>query len=284
MLVLTTEDRQFWDENGYVVVPSAVPTPYLKATIAAIAGFLCVDPDHPETWYADPPRRLGFVEQYHHQAFWNNRQHPRVYGAFADLWGTDKLWVSFDRANMTPPKRLDRPHGFHEPLIHWDFDASLHPDRFSVQGVLYLTDTDEDQGGFQCVPGFHRRFSDWVKTQPSDRNPGQPDMAGLTLRKVSGKAGDLLIWHSLLPHGNSENMSERPRWSQYILMSPAEEDNEALREERIRLWRERLTPQGFPGEPRGWERQNAGPADLTPLGRRLLGLDRWGGPCTPAPA
>ena len=276
MPVLTTEDRQFWDENGYVVVPSAVPDTYLQATITAIAWFLDIKPADPETWYSDPPRRLGFVEQYHHQAFWNNRQHERVYEAFAELWGTEKLWVSFDRANMTPPERPDRPHGFHEPLIHWDLDASLHPDRFSVQGVLYLTDTDTKQGGFQCVPGFHRHFPDWVKTQPPDRNPGQPDLTGLTLRKVPGKAGDLLIWHSLLPHGNSENTTDRPRWSQYILMAPEKETNDALRQERIQMWRERLTPPGFPGDPRGRERQNAGPADLTPLGRRLLGLDRWG--------
>lgn len=274
--MLNAKDHAFWEENGYVVIPEAVPPENLKAAITAIGAFLGLDPDDPETWHADPPRRLGFAEMYHHQALWDNRQHPRVYQAFAELWGAEKLWVSFDRANMTPPERAGRPHGFHESLIHWDFDASLHPDRLSMQGVLYLTDTEENQGGFQCVPGFHRQFHEWVRTQPPDRNPGQPDMDGLTLRNVSGKAGDLVIWHSLLPHGNSRNTADRPRWSQYILMSPAEEDNEPLRQERIRLWRERLTPPGFPGDPRRWEQTHCPPAALTPLGKRLLGLERWG--------
>jgi ectoine hydroxylase-related dioxygenase (phytanoyl-CoA dioxygenase family) len=274
MSVLNDGDRRFWEENGYVVVHDAVPRENLDAVIQTIAEFLEIDPDDPETWYRGRPRRLGFVEIYHHQALWNNRQHPRVHEAFTEIWGTEKLWVSFDRANMTPPERPDTTT-FNEPLIHWDFDASLHPDRFFVQGVLYLTDTDEHQGGFQCVPGFHRQFHEWVKTQPADRNPHRPDMTELTLRQVPGKAGDLVIWHSLLPHGNSHNTSDRPRWSQYILMHPAREDDEALRQERLRLWRERLTPPGFPGDPRQQERLSGQPARLTALGKKLLGLERW---------
>lgn len=274
--VLSEKDRQFWDENGYVIVPNAVPQENLDATIQAIADFLELDPEDPSTWYPDNPRRLGFVEMYHHQAFWNNRQYPRIHQAFSELWGTERLWVSFDRANMAPPEHPDKPTGFNEPLIHWDFDASLYPDRLMMQGVLYLTDTDEYQGGFQCVPGFHRQFHEWVKTQPADRNPELPDMTGLTVKKIAGKAGDLVIWNSLLPHGNSLNKSKTlPRWSQYILMTPADEENEALCQERIQIWQERLTPSNLPGDPCGLERKHGQTAELTPLGRKLLGIDRW---------
>jgi hypothetical protein len=31
---------------------------------------------------------------------------------------------------------------------------------------------------------------------------------------------------------------------------------------------------GFPGDPRGWEQTKYGTAELSPLGRKLLGLDR----------
>ena len=79
-------------------------------------------------------------------------------------------------------------------MIHWDTDTSKQPVSFGVQGVLYLTDTSEEQGGFQCVPGFQRIFDEWVQTQPEDRNPRRPDLEGLEVKSIAGKAGDLVIW------------------------------------------------------------------------------------------
>jgi hypothetical protein len=59
-------------------------------------------------WYRPPATRNGFVELYHHQAFWNNRMHPRVYKAFAQLWNQEKLWVSLDRGCMKVRKTKKR--------------------------------------------------------------------------------------------------------------------------------------------------------------------------------
>ena len=60
-------------------------------------------------------------------------------------------------------------------------------------------------------------------------------------------------------------------------MFPAEEDNEAMRQERISLWRERKSPErrAFPGDPRRWEVERSETAALTPLGEKLLGLKDW---------
>jgi hypothetical protein len=285
MSVLSAEDKSFFDENGYVIVHDAVPPENLTAMVDAIWAFLGADPDDPDTWYRIQPREkepdkkgpislAGMVEIYQHQAIWNNRQHPRVHGAFADIWGTEELWVSLDRANMKPPVRADHPEWNHEGFIHWDADTSKLPVPFGVQGVLYLTDTGENQGGFQCVPGFPKRFDEWVRTQPADRNPSRPDLTGLDVKSIPGKAGDLLIWHRLLPHGNGHNTSDRPRLAQYITMSPAGRRPEGA-EERISAWRERRPTPRWPGDPRGWEHRTQPVATLTPLGRKLLGLDPW---------
>jgi hypothetical protein len=91
-------------------------------------------------------------------------------------------------------------------------------------------------------------------------------------------AGDLLIFNSLQPHGIRPNKSgSKVRLAQYISMMPAEEENEPLRQWRIKSWKERNAPEGyaFPGDPRGWEKNKYGVAELSPLGRKLLGLDRW---------
>jgi hypothetical protein len=60
-------------------------------------------------------------------------------------------------------------------------------------------------------------------------------------------------------------------------MMPAEEDNEELRQWRISSWRERRAPEGyaFPGDPRGWEQTKYEAAELSELGKKLLGLERW---------
>ena len=285
MSLLTAQDWAFWQENGYLVIPNAVPQENLDALVDTIWHFLDIDPDNPEAWYKHKPYRrddlcspisaAGMVEIYQHQTLWDNRQCPRVYQAFAELLETAQLWVSLDRANMKPPDRADKPEWGHQGMIHWDIDTAQDPIPFGVQGVLYLTDTAEDQGGFQCVPGFHNAFAEWVKTQPSDRNPRQPDLTGLEVKSIAGKAGDLVIWHRLLAHGNGHNRADKPRLAQYITMSPAREDNEQTRQQRIQAWRERRPMPNWPGDLRDWEHQHQAPAQLTDLGKKLLGLELW---------
>ena len=282
MRVLTKADLAFWRENGYVIVRNAVPRENVDAVIDAIWEFMDMDRDDPETWYRPPQNengtlelnQAGMIELYHHQSLWDNRQNPRVYGAFSDIWQTEKLWVSIDRVNLNTPARADRDF---QGFVHWDLDTSIRPLPFRVQGVLALVDVTADQGGLQLVPGFHLEFEKWVQTQPADRNPRFPDITGFELNSVEMNATDLVIWHSLLPHGTGRNKTTRPRLAQYITMSPAKEDDETLRQERIASWRERAPRKGraFPGDPRRLEIERGTTASLTPLGEKLLGLKAW---------
>ena len=282
MHVLTQEDLDFWHTHGYVIVRQAVPQAYVDAVVNTIWESMEMDPQDPDSWYRAPHNengmmklsKAGMVELYHHQSLWDNRQHPRVYGAFVDIWETEKLWVSIDRVNLNPPARADWDF---QGFVHWDIDTSLRPLPVKVQGVLALVDVSAGEGGLQVVPGFHRQFEDWVKTQPADRDPRRPDISGFKLEALEMQAGDLVIWNSLLPHGTSRNNASRPRLAQYISMFPAREDNEALRQDRIRSWRER-TPRfssAFIGDPRRWEIEKGTTAELTPLGEKLLGLTTW---------
>ena len=282
MLVLTQDDLAFWNENGYVVVRNAVPRENVDAVVDVIWEFMDMDRDDPDTWYTSPQNEYGMlelnsagmVELYQHQSLWDNRQNPRVYGAFVDIWDTEKLWVTIDRVNLNAPARADADFpGF----VHWDVDTSLRPLPVNVQGVLALVDVKAGEGGLQVVPGFHRILEDWIKTQPADRDPRKPDISGYDLIGVEMNAGDLVIWNSLLPHGTSRNSSDKPRLAQYISMFPARPDDDALRQERISSWRERRPRVGpaFPGDPRRLEIEHGTTAKLTPLGEKILGLKDW---------
>ena len=280
--ILSEADWKFWIHNGYIVIKNAVP----KEQVERLANFLWEfeekDPNNIETWYAPARAEMkmkeltntGMVEVYNHQYLWDNRQIPKVHLAFADIWGTEKLWCTIDRANLNFPIRAGHEY---KGFIHWDYDPETKPQ--NVQGVLALADqTDENMGGFQCVPELYRTYDTWKLTQPESRDHFKPDITGFELVKVKMEAGDLLIFNSTQPHGIRTNTSNnKVRMAQYISMMPAEENNEELREWRITSWKDRKAPEGyaFPGDPRNWEQTKYTTAVLSTLGKKLLGLDKW---------
>ena len=282
--VLSEEDWKFWIENGYVVIKNAVPKEQANKTADFLWEFEEKKANDQSTWYAPPRAEMemkelagtGMVEVYNNQALWNNRQNQRVYDAFTDIWGTDKLWATIDRANLNFPIR---PGYEYKGFIHWDYDPETKPQ--NVQGVLALADqNDEDMGGFQCIPWLYRNYDSWKLGQPEDRDHFKPDVSDLTehIVKVKLNAGDLLIFNSCQPHGIRPNSSkDKVRIAQYISMMPAEEDNIELRDWRINSWDKRIAPSGyaFPGDPRNFEQIKYERAELNDLGKKLLGLKNW---------
>jgi hypothetical protein len=282
--VFTEEDWKFWLCNGYVVLREAVPREQALRTQDFLWEFEDKDKNDQSTWYTRERAEAGMkelvgtgmIEVYNHQYLWDNRMNERVYNAFVDIWGTEKLWVTIDRANLNFPIR---PGYEYKGFIHWDYDPETKPQ--NVQGVLALCDQeDPDMGGFQCIPELFRTYDSWKLTQPEDRDHFKPDITGFEdkIEKVKMRAGDLLIFNSSQPHGIRPNLSDnKVRAAQYISMMPAEEENEAMREWRINSWKNRVAPEGyaFPGDPRNYEQTRYGRAELSPLGERLLGLKKW---------
>jgi len=266
--------------DGYVIVPDVVPAANLQATIEDIWAHAGADPDRPETWYQDDViRPVGMVEMYQYQSMWNNRQNERVYDVFRAIHRTDQLWVSIDRVGLKPPVDPDHPEYDHKGMIHWDTDLTRYPDiPFHVQGVLALTDTEPDMGGFQCVPGTYQHLDEYLSTLTAEQIASRnPDYSAYPLVRPRLAAGDLLIWTSLLLHGNGHNVSKKPRLCQYISMNPARAQDDELRQRRIAAWQENTHPAGraFPGDRRGIEERSESPAELTDLGRKLLGVESW---------
>ena len=282
--VLTIDQWNFWIENGYIVIKNAVSREQAMKTAEFIWEFDDKDPNDPSTWYTEARAEMemkelagtGMVEVYNNQFLWDNRQTQRVYDSFVDIWGTEKLWTTIDRANLNFPIR---PGFEYKGFIHWDYDPDTKPQ--NVQGVLALADqTDHEMGGFQCIPWLYKNYDTWRLSQPEERNKFQPDISGLEdkIVKVSLEAGDLLIFNSTQPHGiRPNNSKDKVRIAQYISMMPAQEDDIDLVNWRINSWKNRIAPEGFafPGDPRNWEQENYGTAKLSKLGEKILGLEKW---------
>jgi len=223
--VLSPDDIGFWEQHGYVVVHEAISRDDCRAAEAAVWKFLNMDPNDPETWYA--PSDHGIMRQFfHHPTLRANRRSPRIHKAFSQIWGTADLWMTIDRISFNPPERGSWQ--FTGPNLHWDTTLAP-PVPFGVSGLIYLTDTDAEQGPFTCVPGFHRRIDRWVSELPPGADPRTQDLEALGAEPIAGRAGDLIIWHKALPHGSRPNSAKRPRIVQYLSMYPTKGERQAWR-------------------------------------------------------
>jgi len=217
--VLDGNDLRHWADQGYVILRAAISAEQAAAAAELLWRHLGATPGDPESWYRARSQRT-MVQLFQHDALEAARRSARVHKAFAQLWGSADLWSTTDRMGFNPPERAD--HRFAGSPLHWDVSL-VTPIPFATQGILYLTDTDADQGALTLVPGFHRRIETWLAELPPGTDPRQQDLSGET-RPVPAAAGDLIIWRQDLPHGGSPNRSLRPRLVQYVNMySPARE-------------------------------------------------------------
>lgn len=216
---LTPHELTFWDEHGYIVVHDAVDPANRDAAAAAIYEVLEASPANPDSWYG---RKFGvsiWVPLLRHPAFIANRRSSRLIKVFSQLWGREDLWATVDQGGFNPPERSDWT--FPGPHIHWDVTIAP-PHRFGVQGILYLIDTPAHQGAFSCIPGFHHRLNEWLCGLPVDTSPHEALKHEPGFVPIAGNAGDLVIWHHLLPHGSSPNRGHLPRVAQYIALRPTQ--------------------------------------------------------------
>ncbi|MDE9433226.1 phytanoyl-CoA dioxygenase family protein [Xenorhabdus bovienii] len=266
-----------WDDNGYIVIESAVSREQTQKTVDAIFYFLEMDKNDPVNFYNTDIRsrsgidEMGRIPFYHHQTLWDNRQSQIIYSVYERIFGIKELLVSIDRVNMNPPVNDDWKY---EGFIHWDIDVSKRPLESKIQGLLSLTDDDGNSGGFQCVPGFHKVIYEWLSKQPEGYNSRFPDTTGMKIVSIPLKSGDYVIFHGALPHGNKPNISDKPRLAQYFCCFPRTDLTEQQIAERIAAYKQGLPTTSITGKPfpvKKVNQQGTSNINLTELGELLLG-------------
>jgi hypothetical protein len=153
-------DLDFFEEHGWVVVPSVVSGEAVQQAVDEIAALLQMgDVSQPSEWYksggeygkAPLEAGPGMVELYQSQGLWDNRTAPMVHQAFAEVLGTEELLVTMDRCNFKPPARSDDDAWNNGLPLHWDGprpgEAGSFVQELSVQGALLLSDVGEGSGG-----------------------------------------------------------------------------------------------------------------------------------------
>jgi ectoine hydroxylase-related dioxygenase (phytanoyl-CoA dioxygenase family) len=198
-----------------VIVPAVITREQARALADVVWASVGADPDDPATWRLTQHGIM--VQLFQHPALTPARTSPRLLKAFAQIWGTADLWTSLDRVSFNPPIRPGVE--FPGPRLHWDISL-VPPVVFQVQGMIYLSDTSAEQGAFEAVPGFHNRIDAWLRGLGDGVDPRAVDLSA-DAQRIAANAGDLIIWHSALPHGASPNTGDRPRLAQYVTQYPA---------------------------------------------------------------
>lgn len=271
--MISGTERQEFLREGYLVVPDVVPGDMCACVIQAIMDHAGVDLEDPGSWYTETREGHGILPLHHHQALWDVRQHPPVYEIFQTLYDEDALWVTMDRVSWKPPASAQSAD-WKRSAVHWDCDP-WRTEGLGIQGLVYLTDTEADQGPFCCVPSIYKDLDAWRAAHRDDDDRLRPDVGEDELVPVTAKAGSLVLWHRLMPHTSRINRSAEHRFVQYVAMNPAGDADQ--RGQQVRDYSEKMPPawairQKVPGQqmPEPGE-----PAQLTELGRKLVGLESW---------
>eukprot|EP01048_Picozoa_sp_COSAG05_P018115 COSAG05_NODE_2590_length_2865_cov_2.359364_1_plen_532_part_00 len=152
------------------------------------------------------------------------------------------------------------------------------------QGVLNLVDNEDNDGGTALVPGFHRCFAAWSAALGSweanrmyQRRRGNAFVFGdprdpihALMRRVTLRAGSLLLWNQCTVHGAEPNASDRVRVAQFVRGFRAGEMGPARKEARAKAVRRELETAGLMHE-------------LGPLAPHVFGINTHGNVANSSP-
>ncbi|MDP9350141.1 MAG: phytanoyl-CoA dioxygenase family protein [Chloroflexota bacterium] len=216
-MALTTQQKDFWQENGYLGVEGVLSSQEVDnlrrgaEEIEARAAGLTQSTDRFKLQaFGDTgggTRLQQIAEPHEIGGEWMAlARHPRILDVVEGLLGPDVM-LYYSMFMMKPPRQ-----GFAAPW-HQDFAFFVH-DRAELLAIqLYIDDSTIENGCIRVVPGSHKlgllnHFKDGVFTEIV-----QGDTSDFDARQVEVpmKAGGMVLWHSLTLHSSHPNRSDRPR-------------------------------------------------------------------------
>jgi hypothetical protein len=216
--MLTEEQRQSYEEDGYLLVSGLIPAEIAAAAEAAMWRLLGVSPTDREAW-AELPRGHGSFDSPELVACYT----PEFVAAAAQL-------AREEPGTLRPPRAgyainvFPQPGPWNPPSPHVDHAIKEHghktfPRAFRIAAMTFLSDVPVHGGGTVVWPGSHRRLEALARSEPEryelmwalnqcirDLDLGEPV-------ELTPRQGDVLFYHYLCAHAGSMNVSDRPRFA-----------------------------------------------------------------------
>ena len=215
MLQLTAAQLDDFGRNGYLVIPSAIPSQILSSASRAIDDV--IKSSSPGTEIRGP--RNFFLELEHSpplRALFSEGL-LLAYGEQLTAQGLLEMpWQIQVALNIPPfPHRPAMPH-----IDGFPPESDGRPGTFTMLvGVLMSEQQDEDHGNLWVWPGTHLLNARYFRTHGADsffEARGYPPIELPEPIQIRGRTGDVLLAHYLLGHNIGGNTSSGVRRAAYF--------------------------------------------------------------------
>ncbi|KAJ5200300.1 Phytanoyl-CoA dioxygenase [Penicillium cf. griseofulvum] len=250
-------------EQGYAIIKNAIDPEraleYQRKALDWLKSFnTALDLDDPSTWTRENLPVQSKVNTFngycvtHEKFMWDARMEPKILEAFAKIWGTDELLVSFDALNITLPNREDKPA--RRPWPHVD-QSPMRRGLHCIQGVINLSHAGPEDGSLMVYPRSNQATEGFFDTETDPSTWEQRDIHNFTEKqiqwfedhgmkpfKVLAEPGDLLVWDSRTVHWGGEptvnsNTIRTVIYASYAPFELATEETLQLKKEAFESYR-----------------------------------------------
>ena len=218
-VVLTQEQREFYFDNGYLIVEEIVPREWVDRLLALTEEMIersrsleksdmifDLEPGHT----ADEPRLRRLTSPVeHHATYWEFASQSVIADLAQDLVGPN---VKFHHSKLN----FKWASGGEEVKWHQDIGYWPHTNYSPLTIGTYLHDVGDDQGPLGAIAGSHKgelfnQYDDkgnWVGClNGADAGTIDPEAADY----LTGPAGSVTIHNCRLIHGSRPNLSDKGR-------------------------------------------------------------------------
>ncbi|XP_077258153.1 putative alpha-ketoglutarate-dependent hypophosphite dioxygenase [Temnothorax americanus] len=237
---LTSEQKQFWKENGYIKLSNVYSVKEMNEISDAydelferkrrenlpLEARWAGEAMKKEAGNIDYSVRSIHALQMHSGVFTRAIMHPNLLDALEDVMDTKDILLHHTKAHMKPPEK-GAPY-----LMHQDYHYFPHKKHTMLAVFLHLDDTTPENGGLAVYPGSHKLgpledHGDRTVTDKMGEQFHYADPEKYPLSKavpVHAKKGEVIIFSYLLLHGSYLNLSTRSRRMFLIQVRAADDE------------------------------------------------------------
>ena len=215
--MLTTEQQDFYDQNGYLMVENVITKDQLNKLQTITYEFIEASRniqenddvfDLDEGHSAENPR-LTRIKLPHKQNKYFNEilKNSGVTEVLRDLLGDNATLLTSKLNTKAPGGGM---------AVEWHQDRAFYPhtnDSLLAFGLM-LEDVNLENGPLQVIPGSHKgpvlsHHHNGIFCGAID--PDDPDFQREKIVTLTGNAGSMTVHHARTLHGSAPNQSDRPR-------------------------------------------------------------------------